>query len=64
MRFEVGQRYVSEATPGLIAHVVQIEDEGRKASVELRHPNGTLERTAMPVDYAQFSGFWTVLPTE
>jgi hypothetical protein len=55
---------VSEATPGLIAHVVQIEDEGRKASVELRHPNGTLERTAMPVDYAQFSGFWTVLPTE
>jgi hypothetical protein len=58
MRFEVGQQYVSEATPGLIAHVVQTEDLGSRASVELRLPDGTLERTAQRVEFVQFSGVW------
>jgi hypothetical protein len=64
MRFEVGQQYVSEATPGLVAHVVQTEDLGSKAAVELRLPDGTLERSAQRVEYVQFSGCWTLQPRE
>lgn len=56
-RFEVGQKFMGKNTQAYIAEVIQVADEGRKAWVDLRTPDGTLWDSAWVV-YAQFSQNW------
>ena len=58
MRFAIGQKYESKKYPHKIAEVLQLDDEGRKAWVDVRDPDGALIDSAWVV-YSQFSENWT-----
>jgi transcriptional regulator with XRE-family HTH domain len=59
VRFAVGQKFVGRRPPHRRAEVVQVADEGRKAWVEVRTPDGVLLDGAW-VLAAQFTQHWTV----
>lgn len=57
-RFQVGQKFVGIKPPHRLAEVVQIADEGRKAWVDVRNPDGALLDSAWVVA-AQFLQNWS-----
>ncbi len=61
MRFVLGQKYVSKSDPGHFAHVVQLDDDGRAAWVQLSNAAGDLVQDADRVVYMQFSAHWTLV---
>ena len=60
MRFAIGQKYESKKHPHKIAEVLQLDDEGRKAWVDVRDADGALLDSAWVV-YSQFSENWTLI---
>jgi hypothetical protein len=58
-RFAVGQKYVGKSPPHRTAEVAQIEDEGRKAWVDVRDPDGSLKQSDW-VTHAQFINYWSL----
>ncbi len=59
LRFEVGQKFIGKKPPHRRAEVVQIANEGRKAWVDVRTPDGILLNSAWVVA-AQFNQHWTL----
>jgi transcriptional regulator with XRE-family HTH domain len=57
LRFTVGQRFVGKRFPHRRAEVLQIADDGRKAWVEVRTPEGVLIDSAW-VTSVQFNQNW------
>lgn len=59
LRFAEGERYISKRAPHKIAEVMQVEDDGRKAWVDVRTMNNVL-LTSNWVVYAQFINNWSL----
>jgi hypothetical protein len=57
MRFCLGQEYAGKKDSAKIAHVVQVEDDGHKAWIEVRDQDGVLLDNSWAT-YAQFIGYW------
>ncbi len=59
MRFFIGQKYVSNHNPNHFAQVVQLDDEGRAAFVELRNASDELLKDNSRVVHNQFITNWS-----
>lgn len=60
LRFEVGQKFMNKRPPHKVTEVIQIADDGRKAWVDLRTPDGTLWQSSW-VTFAQFIEHWSLM---
>jgi transcriptional regulator with XRE-family HTH domain len=60
LRFSVGQKFVGKNPPHRTAEVIQVADDGRKAWVDVRSPEGALLDSAW-VAAAQFVQAWSLV---